>query len=263
MAEKFDLEAQKSKIAAMLAKADRTDNEHERDAYTKKAEAMMIRLGIDAAELEAAGEVKPEQIGQMRTAFFGVYMKPLIQMAADVAAGFGHIRILQATNSSGYYLVNGERVKLREHIVCFAIGTETDVEQFMQLLESLKVQVESARKRFAKEQAPIMEMLGMTARDKYNASYTFIVEFGTTVRRRLMAQRQTEEATASAGAALVLVGKADRVNEVADALSSGRVSKSNIAERFEALGALGGREAGRTAHLGEKSLGTDTAGTLG
>lgn len=260
---KFDLEAQKAKIASMLVKAERTDNDHERDAYTQKAEAMMLRLGIDAAELEAAGEVKPEEIVESRVLLMGVYRRALMQLAADIAQAYGHIRVLQLHRKSGryYHPRTGLPTQMTKHTVCYVIGTKTDVEQFVALLESLVVQVQSARSRFRKETTDFARSLGMSSKERFNADYTFIVQFGIAVRDRLRQTRRTEEATASPGAALVLVGKQDRVNAVADDLSSGKVA-INHADRFDALGAIHGREAGRTANLGEKSLGSGVAGTL-
>lgn len=52
------------KIGALLAKAERTDNPHEAEAYTRKAEALMVKLGIDEAMARAAGgaDARPEAI---------------------------------------------------------------------------------------------------------------------------------------------------------------------------------------------------------
>lgn len=56
------------KIGALLAKAERTDNPHEAEAYTRKAEALMVKAGIDEAMARAAagGEVRPERIIERR-----------------------------------------------------------------------------------------------------------------------------------------------------------------------------------------------------
>lgn len=56
------LDKMKDKIAKLLAKAERTDNEHEAETFTASAHKLMLAYGIELAELESAGEVKPEEI---------------------------------------------------------------------------------------------------------------------------------------------------------------------------------------------------------
>ncbi|MCY4726680.1 DUF2786 domain-containing protein [Nocardioides sp. STR2] len=55
-------------IGKLLAKAERTDNPHEAEAFTRKAEALMVKLGIDEAMArQAAGQdVRPETIIERR-----------------------------------------------------------------------------------------------------------------------------------------------------------------------------------------------------
>lgn len=59
-------------IGKLLAKAERTDNPHEAEAYTRKAEQLMVKLGIDEAMARAAGgaDVKPEQVTEARISLF-------------------------------------------------------------------------------------------------------------------------------------------------------------------------------------------------
>ena len=63
-------------IGKLLAKAERTDSPHEAEAFTRKAEALMVKLGIDeaVARQAAGGDVRPETITERR-----------IRVAADAA----------------------------------------------------------------------------------------------------------------------------------------------------------------------------------
>lgn len=59
-------------IGKLLAKAERTDNPHEAEAFTRKAEALMVKLGIDEAVARAAAgdAVAPERIVETRVSLF-------------------------------------------------------------------------------------------------------------------------------------------------------------------------------------------------
>lgn len=60
----------KARIAALLAKAERTDNDAEAQAYLAKAEDLMLRHAIERADLEAADTGRErEQIVKMRVPY--------------------------------------------------------------------------------------------------------------------------------------------------------------------------------------------------
>lgn len=258
--EGFDLDQMKDKISKLLAKAEATTNDHERDAFTKKAEELMIRLGVTAAELEAAGTVKPEEIIEVAHAFFGVYSSYLIDMAAAVGAGFGHVHLIQR-EVRPRTLPDGTKVK--QHHVLYVVGHKTDAEQFLALIQSLGIQAETARERHRRDAAKNdPEYRYLSRREKYDVGISFLRYFGRTVRDRLKAMRETEEAVASPGAALVLVGKDERIKDHLAENYNLKDSKAR-AERFNQMGAVAGTVAGHTANLGEKGVTTGRAGVLG
>jgi hypothetical protein len=235
------IEKMKTKIALLLAKAERTDNEHERDAYNSQAERMMLRLGIEKAELEAAGEVLPEEVIEVTREWRGNYSIVMVPFVSDLAWGFGNITILQNVNHNGM---------LRR---TFIIGLKSDVEEFVALVDSLALQVMSALKRWQRANRDDRQWL--TDMEKYTQHRSFISGFGSAVRRRLSATRHEEEETASTGAALVLASKEERIQGyMDDAYPSLRKARGGI-QTYSALAASAGHSAGQQASLGEKGIG--------
>lgn len=234
-----DLGAMKTKIAKLLALAERTENDEERDAFNDKAEHLMIQLGIARAELESVGDVKPEKIIEVVREWRGNYSIVMVPFVHDVALGFGNLTILQSTSSA----------MLRR---TYIIGTETDVNEFCALIDSLALQVLSALRRWQKEHAA--ERRFLTDMEKYVQHRSFIAGFGQTVRSRLRATRTVEEASASTGAALVLASKADRIAaHLADAYPNMGKARGGM-QQYSSVGAQAGRTAGQSANIGGKSV---------
>lgn len=243
----FDIADMKRKIAALLAKAEKTDNEHERDAFTAKAETLMLRLGIQAAELEAAGEVKAEKIVETNHVFSGIYATTLVGFTHRVAQGFGNLTILQSSR--------GQRKR-----VVYVIGHESDVESFMALLASLNLQAVSALKRFQRDHKE--DRAWKSVQEKFVQDRSFLEGFATEVSRRLSALRVETEAEATTGAALVLASKQSRVDEyMSEAYPKlGKARGGN--QQWSSLGAQAGRSAGATANIGGKSVSSGAKGAL-
>lgn len=239
----FDLAAMKDKIAKLLAKAERTDNEHERDAFNSQAERLMLKLGIARAELESAGEVKPEEIVEVVREWKGNYSIVMVPFVANVAEGFGNLTILQSTRSA----------MLRK---TFIIGHKTDVEEFVALIDSLALQVLSALHRWQKEHKE--ERRGLTDMEKYVQHRSFISGFGLTVSSRLAEERKEEEQEASTGAALVLASKESRIKGWLDEKYPKLGTARGGMQQFSSRAARDGAVAGRTANLGNKSVGGKT-----
>lgn len=234
-----DVEAMKVKIAKLLHKAEKTDNDEERDAFNAKAESLMLKLGIARAELESVGEVKPEEIIEAHRDWRGNYSIVMVPFVADVALGFGNLTVLQSTASA----------MLRR---TYIIGHKSDVEAFLVLIDSLALQVMPALHRFQKEHAE--ERRYLTDMEKYIQHRSFITGFGETVRTRLMKARKVEEKTASTGAALVLASKADRItNWINEAYPSMGKARGGI-QSHSGVGLSAGRRAGESANLGGKSV---------
>lgn len=233
----------KTKIELLLAKAEGTDNEHERDAYTAKAQRLMLEWGIAEADLEARGEVKAEQVVEVRHTYTGQFATAMPYMVDSVARGMGALKIIKAGAGST--------------VTVYVIGHQTDVDNFWMLMNSLEVQALAGMATWWKN-APQRAYLGR--QEGWKARRQFLLSFGQTVGQRLRAQRTEVQAEATPGAALVLVSKEERVvakvEEMYPRLRNGRSIQSGSAAGGEA-----GREAGRRANIGEKALG-GTKGAL-
>lgn len=242
----FDVAAMKRKIAKLLAKAERTDNEHERDIFNSKAEKLMLRLGINQAELEAAGEAKAEKIVEERLHWENVYAKTMVDFAHAVCGGIGNLTTLQ----SGRWA----------NATVYIIGHKSDVDLAVKLIHSLELQVFSALKAWQKREKA--NRVGQSNYDKLVGNRSFIKGFAATVNRRLHEERQQVEQEASTGAALVLASKMDRVMSALDEMypKLGKARPSGHG-RYSSLAAEAGREAGRNADIGHKRVG-GTKGAL-
>lgn len=236
------IENLKSKIAALLAKAERTDNEHERDAFNAKAETLMLQYGIEAAELEAAGEVKPEEIVRVGRGYTGGYAIVMPQFIYLVSRAMGSLRIIQ---SNGY---GGSRG-------VWLIGHESDVDAAWQIIDSLEKQAHLAMKRWVREQNanPMSIYKRIPGPEKFKSRREYILGFALGAGKRIDEEKRDVTATASTGAALVLVSKADRVNQFMD----DEYADLKPAKDRRSMGVTGrgaGYEAGQQANVGTTAL---------
>jgi hypothetical protein len=199
------IENLKSKIAALLAKAERTDNEHERDAFNAKAEKLMLAYGIEAAELEAAGEVKPEEIVQVFRGYIGGYALLMPEFVYLVSQAMGGLRVIQSNGIKGSRGV-------------WLIGHESDVDTAWTIIDSLEKQAHLAMKRWVRQQNadPSSIYRLIPGPEKFKSRREYILGFALGAGKRIDEEKRDVESTASTGAALVLVSKTDRVNQYMD-----------------------------------------------
>jgi hypothetical protein len=232
----------KAQIEAMLAKAERTDNEHERDAYTAKAQQLMVKFAIDEADLISRGEATREAIVTESKFYSGDFARAMVTFAHQISIGFGDV--------SMFFTGNGKKCTV--HVV----GHESDVQNFWLLMNSLELQVHTARKVWWKN-AP--ESAWMRNWDRFQAHRNFVLSFANECRRRLAATRSEAVADATPGAALVLADKAALVQDHIDQKHGKMRSSRGLGTTSTGWGA--GRDAGRNASLGEKGIG-GTKGAL-
>ena len=236
------LEQMKARISALLAKAESTTHEAEREAFVEKAESLMLKLGIEAAELEASGERKADKIVEQRLEWNGGFSMVMPGFVTELALGFGNITVLR---SKGW--------KQRQ-LFTWVIGFEADVNTFVQLLTSLEQQSRSALKVFQGEHAE--ERLWMGRGPAYVQSRSFISGFGSECGKRLgdLRRRVQAEEPVSTGAALVLAEKQPQIDQWVRGHYTVKLGKSR-GRMASHSGRAGGREAGRRADLGHNRVG--------
>lgn len=234
----------KSKIELLLAKAEGTDNDHERDAYTAKAQRLMLEWGIEEADLEARGEVKPENIVEQRRTYRGQYSMAMPGFANDIARGMGGLKIIKSGSKSTWQV--------------YVIGHVSDVENFWAMMDSLERQALLALKSWWAT-TPDRQWL-CTATEQWKARRGFLMAFGTTCGRRLGSLRTEVQQEATPGAALVLVSKDERVaakvGEMYPVLKNGRSLDAG------STGWGAGRAAGMKANIGNSVEGGSSKGAL-
>jgi hypothetical protein len=243
------IEDTKKKIAFLLNKAENTDNEHERDTFNAAAEKMMLRLGIDRAELESVGEAKPEDIVKQFRTWTTIYAPAMNTFTCWIADGYGDLTCLQTRRG-------------KDLILTHIIGHESDVAEFLVLLDSLNLQVWEAVRRFRKEYAELRRF--HTIHENFVADRSFIQSFALAVSNRLAAERKEVSEDITPGTALVLASKQSRVDAQV-ALWHPTMKKSNKgrSSQWNGLGSQAGHEAGKKAKLKEDKAITGARRAIG
>lgn len=235
---KFDLAKMKSKIEKLLAKAEGTDSEEERESFNEAAERLMLKLGIERAELESEGAVKPEDIVQEHIHFDDNYSSEKVKFVYSLALGFGDLTCLQTTRT------------VKPYRTIHIIGHKTDVKMFLILANSMLLQATSGLHRFQRENAEERRL--MSDWDRYVQNRSYLSGFASEVQKRLRDLRKNEPVTS--GAELVLANKQEKIdNWVADNIGETRKGRGGN-KAHDSVGYINGRVAGSEAALGGKSV---------
>lgn len=245
-------------IAALLAKAEGTDNEHERDAFTKKAVALMVKLGISEAEVRARGAKKGEAPKEkIITAM--VPMKTRYGRALT-SVGFYAVHALDGLRAYKTQRPNSEEATL------YVVGFESDVKRAVLLIESLKLQAVAASIRWAKSEegkAEIQREMYASgkseARSTWKCRRTFITYFGSGAGERIKEVWGEAVKEASAGAELAIRDRTAQVNDWMDA-NIKLVAGKGFGHAQG--GALSGLTAGRKADVGGRNVAGSNRGQL-
>jgi hypothetical protein len=214
-----------NKIMGLLAKAESTEHEAERDAYLAKAQELMIRHAVDESHLtpEERETVTAEQFPMGRS-----------KADQDLMFWLAALNDMKALTHSA----RGDRWSPGGVYAMSLIGTPTDIEYLKALYASLVLQREAA---LAREYRPSWI-------NPRSFNHSFRVGFGERVARRLQAaKRETVKATGT-GTELVLVSKRAEVDEYVAATWS-KIGKTKGAQASDARGYEAGDAAGRNADL--------------
>lgn len=237
-------------IAALLAKAEGTDNEHERDAFTRKATALMIKLGIDEATVRARGTKKGEAPKE-------AIVTATVPMKSRYGRGLQTVGFAVVNNLNGLRGWYISRPNSEESTV-YIVGFESDVKRAVQLIESLKLQALSASIRWAKSEEGQQEIKMQAVatgksiqRSTWKARRTFLSEFGRGAGERIREVwgEAVKEAPKSTEVAL-----RDRQAQVDEYVDSTHKFKTGRGFGLSYAGSQAGREAGRKADVGGRKV---------
>jgi hypothetical protein len=239
-----NIETIADKIAKLLAKAERTDNDAEAEAFFAKAAQLQAQHEIDQSLIdEARGDQGANPIEELRIMCKGSYSKATMNSVLMMAKAMG---------LKGFYTpMGGSDIKVT------VMGHKRDLADLETLWASILIQQARGAKRFI-DGWKASQAWGFTASERFNAQRSYMMGFGEGVAeilRRVKNDAAREiEAAQGPGVGLVLVKKAEAV-EVAFAQRYPRLSKGRgIKITGSAYGA--GRVDGRNANTGgRKAIG--------
>ncbi|KAB8193215.1 DUF2786 domain-containing protein [Nonomuraea phyllanthi] len=220
------------RVRKLLAKAERTDNEHERATFMAAASALMAKHGIDSLPPAGTRQTPGDRIVTLPA--------PWAREKARLVS-----LVAQAVRCRPLLVGRGEEGGQRVHVFGFA----ADLERADLLATSLLLQMASG---LAHVEVPD----GVSAVRAYRRSW--LLGFTDEVYRLLCAAESRAE-KASTGAALVL---ADRRAEVERAVAAHYPDIRVSVPRTSGTGYRDGVAAGRRADLGRTGMTTATAPEL-
>lgn len=198
MSPKPELDKRLDTIAKLLAKAESTKFPAEAEALTEQAERMMIRYGIDKAQVDMErgkrGEVR-EPIVERQVDYHGQTRYTHLDGASDVIHAFSLATCLQRRGRSMDTL--------------YIIGAQTDVSQMIQLANSLMIQATAAQVAWWRTHT---DKAWMTQGERRIERREYLISWyrGATVRARRIVAEARGESSAGTGAEIVLADRQAR-----------------------------------------------------
>jgi hypothetical protein len=219
------------KIQALLAKAERTDNEHEQNAYFSKAQTLITKYAVDQWQLTPAEREK------------------IIQKTIELTPKRADRTLLNAVCIANNVKFIVGPTSPRRGRYGYLLGFPSDIAFCEALTAGLLLQRERELSKALKNK-PSWEH-----GKAFNSS--FRIHFAGVVAGRLLEWKKVATEEAGTGTELVLASKAAQVekftaDKFGDTLHSVAGPKTT-----SALGALAGREAGKRADIsgGQRNLG--------
>lgn len=191
-------------ITQLLAKAENTPFPAEAQTFQEHAERLMVRYGIEQAEIdaEAGRQGRPQEpMVEERIEFSGQYRVGQSLGFSYIAMAFNTIRVLQSTRSSSKLL--------------YLIGAESDVAQVVRLFTSLRVQMGSAMNAWWLNYT---DKIFLTAHEKTLERRQFQIGFLATVAQRIAEIHNSEVAATGPGNQVALSSRRDRADQHAKEL---------------------------------------------
>lgn len=217
------------RIQMLLRKAESTDYEAERQAYSEAAEKLMLKHNIDMAVIEAeSGE--EDDVVKITFAFSGVYATEDMYLVAAA---------VQAIGARVYYAQVG-----KQYLVTVLEFTSQAALTRM-LLESLRTQAHHAMKVWWKGIRDQYAVAGASESQKLRARKSFLAGFRNEVALRLARVKAEAEAEAAEAGALVLAREA-RLDDAMPATQTRRSRHRDLDRNGLHAGTAAGREANLT-----------------
>jgi hypothetical protein len=236
------------RIAALLRKAESTTNPHEAEAFSAKAEELMLKHAIEESMLPTDG--KPAEAVVSKTVVFtGGYHADELLMAWQV------VRALSLTGYKGHVgkYMNADG-KMRNGQPLYVIGHESDAASARVLIASLLLQCHSARRAWWKD---FDGKQLMTAAEREVANRAFIRSFGEGAAVRIKVAKKTAETEyeSTHGEGCLVVVKDRKQREIDEFFAQQGTRKTNARGRASnAAGRSAGRDAGSRADTGSTRI---------
>lgn len=247
-----DIDARQAKIQALLAKAERTTNEHERAAFSEKAEELLARWGIDRAMLQAEEGRSEEIVTQFMTfpGSVGDTQKSFIQFCYVSLAGLGTVQFYISSDIEG--TPREKQIKGQWSKKLAVVGYKSDVEDAIWLGQSLLLQAQMATTEWWKIE--LRETYGSAppAPVRAKAKRSFLEGYSYTVKGRLHAVATRAKEESGTGTDLVLFDRKGNVDKYMAGLSlrSSRGGRKSADWSARAAGGV----AGHGADLGQTKV---------
>jgi hypothetical protein len=245
--------------------AERTDNQHEADAFLKKAQSLATHASVDLAIARLHSQRKEQRPAPMsKTLTIGEARKRANKHLVDLFIGIAHANDLKidVAHNSTYVIVYGMPSDIEVSEVLFnSLATQmfTSASEWIRSddwrddsYEVIEVDFRGKRRRVKKQHT------AKTAKSAFFVAYTKrITERVSEVREGVIRERtQSDSKSALVSTAVVLRDKAREVNDFykKESAASGRWrGYSGVSASPRSASALAGTRAANTAHLGKRN----------
>lgn len=255
-----------AKIAALLNKADRTDNEHEADAFLKAAQRLATLEQIDLAKARAHTQNKENTAPEQRSIVIGQRGQKGLRTFVDLFLGIAHandVRVDIARNATKVYAYGyREDIDVTEALYAHLLAQmATECRRFLASGEHKNetvwrevraVSPTTGRFEYEYKQVPVPTL---AVRLEFQAAFSRRIGIRLAeARREAEAEATGDDDTATSGTALVLADKRDAIASYYDSEST---AKGHYRGQRLTTQSLSGRVAGDAAGQRAK-FGADT-----